>query len=250
MENHVLIIGATSLIAENCLIAWHTKYHVNKFTLVSRDKDKISRLTKNLLIKFPALKIKCITANFCDFKKINKIIDGISKDKKNFPNRILIAYGTMPDQKKAQDNIQIINETFIVNSLSVIIWLESLVNKFKNSHLKIGVITSVAGDRSRKSNYIYGSSKSLISSYLEGMQHRFYKTKINIMDIKPGPTETPMTSNLLNNKLNFAPVNKVSLVIVNGIEKNKGIIYAPKKWFYIMLIIKIIPKFIFMRLKI
>ena len=115
---------------------------------------------------------------------------------------------------------------------------------------KIAIIGSVAGDRGRKSNYVYGAAKGLVARYAEGMQHRFFGTGLQVSLIKPGPTATPMTAKLQENGLKCASVESVALEIVRGVEKGRAVIYAPKKWQLIMLIVRHIPAVIFNKLNI
>jgi short-subunit dehydrogenase len=107
---------------------------------------------------------------------------------------------------------------------------------------------SVAGDRGRKSNYVYGAAKGLVTRYAQGLQHRFAKTPIQIVLIKPGPTATAMTAHLPQRGL--AAADAVAATIVQGIAQGKPVIYAPSKWAVIMMIIIHLPAFIFNKLDI
>lgn len=109
----------------------------------------------------------------------------------------------------------------------------------------MAVIGSVAGDRGRKSNYVYGAAKGLVSRYMQGLQHRFAGTSVQITLIKPGPTDTPMTSEMKMNGAKLASPVLVAKQIINGIEKGRRVIYTPSKWAIIMLIIRHIPNYIF-----
>jgi hypothetical protein len=112
----------------------------------------------------------------------------------------------------------------------------------------LALIGSVAGDRGRKSNYVYGAAKGLVTRYAQGLQHRFAKTLIKIVLIKPGPTATAMTAHLPQRGL--AAADTVAATIVQGIAQGKAVIYAPAKWAVIMMIIIHLPAFIFNKLDI
>ena len=114
----------------------------------------------------------------------------------------------------------------------------------------IAIIGSVAGDRGRKSNYVYGAAKGLISRYVQGLQHRFANTCIKIISIKPGPTDTPMTASFKQKGMKMASPKEVAEMIIDGIAKGKEVIYAPGKWQLIMLVVQHIPSAIFNKLKI
>jgi short-subunit dehydrogenase len=114
----------------------------------------------------------------------------------------------------------------------------------------LAIIGSVAGDRGRKSNYIYGAAKGLVSRYVQGMQHRFANTNVKIVLIKPGPTDTPMTTQLKQQGAKLASADQVASYIVNGILHGQTTIYAPPIWKLIMMIVRHIPAFLFNRLNI
>jgi len=138
-----------------------------------------------------------------------------------------------------------------LNALSPVLFAEAFAGRMAvRQQGTIAVIGSVAGDRGRQSNYVYGAAKSLVATYLEGMQHRFAGAGVKIVLIKPGPTDTPMTAHLKDGKLKLAPVEDVAKAIVKGIESGKPVIYAPAKWRVIMLIIRHLPRFVFNKMRI
>lgn len=116
--------------------------------------------------------------------------------------------------------------------------------------LFIAGISSVAGDRGRASNYIYGSAKAGFSAYLSGLRNRLAKCGVNVLTIKPGFVATKMTSGLyLPPKLTVMP-EQVANDIFKAQQSKKSILYTKKLWFFIMLIIKHIPEFIFKKMSI
>ena len=119
------------------------------------------------------------------------------------------------------------------------------------NHGRLAVIGSVAGDRGRKSNYIYGASKALIDRYMQGLQHRIGLLGSNVTAtlIKPGPTQTPMTAGI-SGKGKMATPEQVAKDIVDGIHANKRVIYTPSKWAIIMMIIRHLPFFILKKMDI
>jgi decaprenylphospho-beta-D-erythro-pentofuranosid-2-ulose 2-reductase len=94
----------------------------------------------------------------------------------------------------------------------------------------LAIIGSVAGDRGKKSNYVYGAAKGLLARYVQGLQHRFAKSNVKIVLIKPGPTDTPMTAEMKAKGVKMASAEVVAQIIVVGINQGEAIIYAPKKW--------------------
>ena len=111
------------------------------------------------------------------------------------------------------------------------------------------MISSVAGDRGRASNYIYGTAKGAVSIFLQGLRNRLSSSNVNVLTIKPGFVDTPMTSHLPKNFL-YAKPELVGEQIYDAISKQKDIVYIPKFWRLIMFMIKHIPEFIFKKLSI
>jgi short-subunit dehydrogenase len=114
----------------------------------------------------------------------------------------------------------------------------------------LGLIGSVAGDRGRKSNYVYGSAKGLVTRYAQGLQHRLAATPVKVVLIKPGPTETPMTAQLKQQGAKLACVEQVAQAICSGMAQGRAVVYAPAKWALIMMIIRHLPRWIFNKLDI
>ena len=114
----------------------------------------------------------------------------------------------------------------------------------------LAIIGSVAGDRGRKSNYIYGAAKGLVARYAQGLQHRLANTNVKVVLIKPGPTDTPMTALQKQEGMKLAKVDDVAAMIVNGIARGKPVIYAPGKWALIMMVVRHIPSAVFNRINI
>ena len=133
-----------------------------------------------------------------------------------------------------------------VNFSGVVSAIESLISSAPASAKgTIVLIGSVAGDRGKKSNYIYGSTKSAVETYFEGLSHRLYETDLKTILVKPGFVKTKMTLNMdLPNLLTATP-NEVALKIIEAIKKEKKIIYVKSVWRIIMLLIRLTPRFIF-----
>ncbi|NQW51694.1 MAG: SDR family NAD(P)-dependent oxidoreductase, partial [Rhodospirillales bacterium] len=114
----------------------------------------------------------------------------------------------------------------------------------------IGMIGSVAGDRGRRANYVYGASKALMDRYAQGLQHRFAGSGVKIVLIKPGPTDTPMTAQYKAQGRRLASVESVAQGTVDALERGTPIAYLPRKWQLIMFVVRALPDFIFNRLNI
>ena len=171
--NTLLIIGATSTMASNCARLWVTdsKKNFEKVVLVARNKEKLSVIANDLKARSAnKIEIKELYADFSDENSVIQLCDEIKQEEGEFTT-VLIAHGVLSDNTKCRDNYHLISSSITVNSTSVAILLESIVAKMNKDQNKsnIGVIGSVAGDRGRASNYIYGATKGFDEKYVEGL---------------------------------------------------------------------------------
>lgn len=111
------------------------------------------------------------------------------------------------------------------------------------------VISSVAGDRGRQSNYVYGSAKAAVTAFMSGLRQRLTKSNINVLTIKPGFVDTPMTASITNKSPLWAKPDQIAVGIVHAIDKRRSVVYLPWIWSLIMLVIKHLPEPIFRKLK-
>jgi short-subunit dehydrogenase len=243
----IVIIGATSTIADHC-VKLLLKDAPVELILVGRDSHKLQILIDDYMVRSPKSSIKSHTVDFLNSKEISDLTNLICG--KSTIDLVLIAHGSLPDQLMAQKDLIYNTEQIQINAVSPVIFAESFVNSLDlNKASTIAIIGSVAGDRGRKSNYVYGSAKGLVARYAQGLQHRLARSSIKVSLIKPGPTLTPMTENLSSTK-GFANVEDVAKDIVLGLQKGKLVIYTPGKWQIIMMIIRHLPTFIFNKLNI
>jgi short-subunit dehydrogenase len=112
----------------------------------------------------------------------------------------------------------------------------------------IAVISSVAGDRGRASNYVYGSTKAMITAFTSGLRQRLYKSNVAVVTIKPGFVDTPMTASFKKGLL-WAKPAAVAAMIVRAIDKRKDEVYVPPFWQAAMIVIKMIPTIFFKKIK-
>jgi short-subunit dehydrogenase len=240
----ILIVGATSSIAEHCARLWAKE--PAHFFLAARDQGKLSVIARDLKVRSPKSAIETFTPEFQKAEGIDAFIGGVFAE--GALDIALIAHGALPDQVQCQQDIALVQAAIDVNAVSPILFAESIAR-----HMEVAgggtlaVIGSVAGDRGRQSNYVYGAAKGLVDRYMQGMRHRFAATKIRCVLIKPGPTDTPMTADLRVRGVRLAPVDKVASDIVAGIASGKAVVYTPGIWRWIMLVIRHVPEFIFVR---
>jgi short-subunit dehydrogenase len=162
---------------------------------------------------------------------------------------VLIAHGNLPVQSDCERDLLKSQQSLEINGVSPVLFAEAFAAQLqKAGRGTLAMIGSVAGDRGRKTNYVYGAAKGLIDRYAQGLQHRFAGTPVKIVLIKPGPTATPMTAHLPPRGL--ASPEAVAQAIVAAIDKGSPVVYAPARWALIMMVIRHLPRFIFNRLNI
>ena len=241
-------MGATSSIAEHCARLWIKDTEVD-ITLVGRNLEKTERVAFDLRVRSPQSFIRVCEANFIDPLAIRQLVDGIMAE--GSVDIVLVAHGSLPDQPGCQQDLVACQDALVVNGISPVLFAEAFVGYMQKANQgTLAIIGSVAGDRGRKSNYVYGAAKGLVNRYAQGLQHRLANTNVKVVLIKPGPTYTPMTAHLKEQESNLANVEVVARLIINGINEGKPVTYAPAKWSLIMLIIRILPSFIFNKLEI
>jgi short-subunit dehydrogenase len=162
---------------------------------------------------------------------------------------VLLAYGSMTDQKIAATSIPVLLEELQVDFVSAAALLTLFAADLERRRTGcIAAISSVAGDRGRRSNYPYGSAKGALALFLQGLRSRLYPAGVRVLTIKPGPVRTPMTDHL-SSPLPLADPQKVARDIVRALEGHSpDILYTPGVWRYIMAVIDLIPESIFKRL--
>ncbi len=241
---NILIIGASSAIAYE--VARICALNNCSITLLARNVDKLKAMEADLIAR-GAGSVHLHTGDLSDNANIENLFSIATKTTPAF-DVIFIAYGILGNQLDSQNSREKLETVLNTNFISTAIWCEQAASYLeKNKKGCLAVIGSVAGDRGRKSNYIYGAAKGALDIYLAGMRHRFANSDINILTIKPGFVDTPMTDSFNKTGPLWASPTKVAGDIIIAIEENKSVLYTPWFWRYIMLIIKYLPNAIFKR---
>ena len=243
MKN-ILIIGATSAIAKECAKIWAERG--DKLFLVARNEENVKNIAENLINKD-----NIFTKTFClDFNHHNehvRMLDAAEKELVNI-DLVLIAHGTLLDQKECEVNVELAITEIKNNALSTISLLTHLANRFEHKKKgTIAIISSVAGERGRATNYVYGSSKAMVTTFASGLRQRLDKFNVKVITIKLGLVDTPMTSRFKKGLLWSKP-QYVAKKIVQSIDNNKDEVYLPKLWYFVFFLIKSIPSSIFKKI--
>lgn len=242
---NILILGATSAIAHEtarCFAADGAE-----LCLVGRDAARLQALASDLT----ARGAKCVEMITADLAQIDEHPALISRAVEALGDidAALVAHGTLGDQAVSQANVQETLRQFTTNATSYVSLLTLLANHMEERRAGcIAVISSVAGERGRGSNYVYGAAKSAVTQFTSGLRARMAKCGVAVVTIKPGVVDTPMTSNIKKGPLT-AKADKVGRRIYEAMLKGEDVVYTPWFWGPIMLVIRTIPEGIFKKTK-
>ncbi|HUM90211.1 MAG TPA: SDR family oxidoreductase [Candidatus Competibacter sp.] len=240
----VLIVGATSAIAE--AVARLLAAQGDLLYLVGRRAEALEAIAADLRVRGAArVQTEVMDANAIE--RHAALLDNADVALGGL-DTVLIAHGTLSDQAACQQSVALTFQELHTNALSVIALLTLIANHFEAQRVgTIAVISSVAGDRGRQSNYVYGTAKAAVSTFLSGLRQRLYKSGVQVVTIKPGFVDTPMTRDFSKGLL-WAKPERVARDIVRAMENGKDVVYTPGFWWAIMQLIKSIPEFVFRRL--
>jgi len=242
----VLIIGATSAIAEAAARIFAARG--DALFLVARNAEHLRAVVADLNIR-GAARADSATLDVTDFAAHEAVVEKAERDLGGI-EIALIAHGTLSDQAQCEQSVDVMRREFDVNALSTLALLTALAGRMEaRRNGTLAVISSVAGDRGRQSNYVYGAAKAAVSTFLGGLRQRLAKSGVTVLTIKPGFVDTPMTAAIANKGALWAQPDRVAAGIVQAIDRRRNIVYLPWFWRWIMLVIRHIPEPLFKRLK-
>ncbi|MDP1835775.1 MAG: SDR family oxidoreductase [Chlamydiales bacterium] len=241
----ILILGATSPIAR--ALANYLAAKGNSLYLTSRDPEELRRIASDIKHRYD---VKVWEASF-DAEKLDThtpFFQEVVRETGGLEG-VVLAFGYLGEQSKASKDPSEAQKILNRNFLGAVSILDECANYFeaKGSGFIAG-LSSVAGDRGRQSNYCYGTAKSALTTYLQGLRNRLYSSGVNVLTVKLGFVDTGMTFGKKGMFL-VADPKEMGKKIGQAIEAKKDIVYLPWFWRYIMLIITCIPEKIFKRLK-
>lgn len=242
----IAVLGATSAIAV-ALSRLHAT-RGDKLILCARNEDALSAVAMDLNTR-GHLPVSCINTDFSNPESYNDIASQIQSTKLQV-DIWYVCYGTLPDQSLCEQSAEESLNAIHLNFTSVVQLLTPIANVIEQQQRgTLVVISSVAGDRGRLSNYVYGASKGALSIFLQGLRNRLHHAGGHVLTVKPGFVSTPMTAHLDQSGPLWATPEKVALQIYRAVKKKKHVLYTPWFWQPILLVIKCIPEVIFKRLR-
>jgi decaprenylphospho-beta-D-erythro-pentofuranosid-2-ulose 2-reductase len=241
----ILIIGATSAIAHACARLWAAGPVA--FALVARDAGKLEQTGADLVAR--GARVHGEVLDIDDHGRHAEVLDRCLAAIGGV-DIVLVAHGTLPDQAACEADAALAVREFTVNATSTIAILTVLAERMQTAgDGVIAVISSVAGDRGRASNHLYGAAKAAVTAFCEGLRGRMLRHGVHVLTIKPGFVDTPMTRGLALPAALVATPERVARAIVEAVGRRKDCLYTPWFWAPIMFIIRAVPARIFKRLK-
>ncbi len=242
--SYVLIIGAKSDIAK----ATAREYAKNGYDLylAARNVDELAEFAKDVITRTQR-DIRLVELDILDYASHQAFYDNLDEK----PLGVISAIGYLGEQEKAQSDFSEAKKIMDTNYTGVVSLFNIIADDFekRRSGFMVG-ISSVAGDRGRKSNYIYGSAKAALTAYLSGLRNRLYDAQVHVLTVKPGFVATKMTEDMdLPEKLTAQP-EAVAEDIYKAQQKGKNVLYTKWIWRWVMLIIRNIPEFQFKKMSI
>jgi short-subunit dehydrogenase len=243
---NVLVVGATSAIAEAAARIWAARG--DALYLAARRESLLASSADDLRLR-GAKQVAFERFDMLDADAHDGLLDRAEAALGPL-DCVLVAHGTLPDQAAAVADAELAVREIELNGVSTVALVLRAANRFEARNAGvIAVITSVAGVRGRASNFVYGSAKALVSTFLAGLRHRMHGKGVAIVDIRPGFVDTPMTAAFPKGGPLWASPAKVAADIVAAVDRRAGVVYTPWFWRWIMLVIRHIPEAIFVRTK-
>lgn len=240
----ILIVGANSAIA--LAAARLFAQRGDTLHLLARSEERLQALAADLRLRgASAVSYAAFDANALD--QHGALLDQAVQAMGGI-DAALIAHGTLSDQRACQADFMLALKEVHTNALSAMSLLTILANRMEQQrHGTLAVIGSVAGDRGRQSNYVYGAAKGMLDIFLQGLRNRLYKAGVRVVTIKPGFVDTPMTAAIAKGALWATPAI-VAARIVKAMDRGWPVVYAPPFWRLVMMVIRAIPESLFRKL--
>lgn len=237
-----LILGATSAIAAE--VARLHSLRGDRLHLVGRNAEKLFAVAARCDTRAT---VTSETFDFTDTSAAEALVTRTIEAMGGL-DTVLIAHGDLGDQLESERSFSHADLIFKTNFTSVVALLIPIANYLEpRKKGRIGVITSVAGDRGRPRNYTYGAAKGALNVYLQGLRTRLYASGVAVTTLKLGPVDTPMTTSHEKTAL-FGKVPAVASDIVRAMDAKVAEAYVPRIWGMIMPVVKSTPEPIFQKI--
>lgn len=242
----VLLIGATSAIA--MAVARRYAARRGRLFLVARRAGTLEDNAADLRVR-GAGEVRTAVLDLNDMGGVTAMVESAFGAYAGF-DAVLVAHGVLPDQALSEQSVDLALASFDTNARSVIAVMTLAANRLEaQGSGALAVVSSVAGDRGRASNYVYGAAKAAVSTFAAGLRHRLHGTGVRVLTISPGFVDTPMTAGIENKGALWASPERVAIDIERALESGFGVVYTPGFWRWIMRVVRAVPERVFVRTK-
>ena len=244
----VIILGATSAIAEATARLYAGEGA--ELLLVARQPERLAAIAADLKLR-DAARVETAVRDLAEDGDVAEAFAGFIAALGGV-DHVLLAYGVLGDQKAAERDPDEARASLRVNFASAAAWVLVAAEVLeRQGHGSLVVLGSVAGDRGRRANFVYGAAKAGLATLAEGVAHRFASSGPRAVIVKPGPVTTPMTEGFASRKgLLWATPEAVAQIVRRAADRGGPVVYAPWFWRWIMLVIRLLPTRVFNRLEI
>jgi decaprenylphospho-beta-D-erythro-pentofuranosid-2-ulose 2-reductase len=241
----IVILGATSGIA--LVVQRLLAQRGHELILVARSSQRLAEIQADLAAR-GARQVFAYSADLASVQQHAAIFEFARRTLPDF-DTMLLAYGSMHSQEESESSVDVLLDELLVNFTSAAAILSLFAADLERRRTGcVAAITSVAGDRGRRSNYVYGAAKGGLSLFLQGLRSRLHPAGVRVITIKPGPVQTSMTDHLPN-AARFADPEQIARDIVRALERRSpDVLYTPRIWRYVMTAVRQIPESVFKRL--
>lgn len=241
----ILVVGATSAIAQATARLWAER-GAHLF-LAARDPARLEAVAADLRVR-GAAHVATGTFDALDLHACESLVDRVELAMGPL-DVVLVAHGSLGDHAESVARFDAAHRELTTNFLSVVALLTPAANRMEQRRAGVlCVLGSVAGDRGRQSNYVYGTAKAGVATFLQGLRNRLHPAGVAVVTVKPGFVDTPMTAHLRKGFL-FASPEKVGRGIVRAVDRRRDVVYLPWFWRPILFVLRHVPEAVFKRLR-
>ena len=241
--SRIAVLGASSSIAR--ATAAQLAARGADLVLAGRDIEDIDSTARDVALRY-GVSARAVRFDALDFDSHAKFVARLDEDERLAG--VIATYGLMPDPGPLREDPERLRELIDVNTARLVGLFDACARRFearRGGFLCAG--GSVAGDRGREGNYLYGSTKAALATYLDGLRVRLAKSGVSVVGVKPGFVDTSLTWGRTGVRGAAAP-ERVARDVVRGIERDRRVVYTPAIWRLIMLVVRALPDRLFRRL--
>jgi decaprenylphospho-beta-D-erythro-pentofuranosid-2-ulose 2-reductase len=243
----VVVLGATSAIAQ--AYARRRAAAGARFLLLARREARLAVVAADLIAR-GAVSAESLVMDLSAIGEIERAVETMHA-RFGSPREIVVAYGVLGEQAALEQDLSAARMALDVNFTSAVLWLLAfLKRRAAASPLTCVVIGSVAGDRGRRTNFIYGAAKGGLDIFVQGLAHAYAGTPVRFVMVKPGFVDTPMTAAFVKSGPLWSTPERIAADMERAVRRGARVVYSPWFWWPIMAIIRRLPWFVFRRLKI